>query len=48
MAAFITASKKGFSLSSLISLRCGEACAIVHAVALPQIVGLARLREISR
>jgi hypothetical protein len=48
MAAFIAASKKGFSLSSLISLSCGVASPIVHAVALPQIVGLARLREISR
>jgi hypothetical protein len=48
MAAFIAASKKGFSLSSLISLSCGVASAIVHAVALPQIVGLARLREISQ
>jgi hypothetical protein len=33
MAAFITASKKGFSLSSLISLSCGVASPIVHAVA---------------
>jgi hypothetical protein len=50
MAAFIAASKKGFSLSSssLISLTCGVVNAIVHAAALPQIVGLARLREISQ
>jgi hypothetical protein len=48
MAAFIAASRQGFSLSSLISLSCAEASAMVHSVAFPQIVGLARLQEISR